>query len=124
MLKSKQDAMKDVGKVQNHKIEIQKQTGTGTDSVGNEIEIWVTWKYFWIEANGLWGTEYYAAACQHQENTVELTLRNCEDLKLINTLEYRIIFNNKTYDIKNIDNVKYEDTWIKLKILERGINGS
>lgn len=123
MIKSKQDAMKDVGKVLRQRIDIQKKTIT-KDSIGNQIEDWQPWNSFWIEANGLWGAEYYAATTQNQENTVELTLRYCKDLELINTFEYRVIFNGKTYDIKNIDNIKYENTWFKLKILERGISGS
>lgn len=123
MLKSKQEAMRDVGKVLRHKVDIEKKT-VSEDDIGNQHETWMHWRYFWIEANGLHGAEYYAAASVNEENTVELSLRYCKDLDSLNTIDYRVIFNDKTYDIKAVDPVKYEDRWVKLKLLERGINGS
>jgi len=123
MIKSKQEAMRDVGKVQRYKVEVQKKT-VASDAVGNQIGTWNHWRYFWVEANGLFGTEYYAAATVNQENTLELTLRYCKDLDLLDTFEYQVVFKGKTYDIKNIDPVKYENNWVILKLLERGVNGS
>lgn len=125
MLKSKQETMKDVGKVMRHKIDIEKKTDNdAVDAVGNQVEAWSHWRYFWIEANGLHGVEYYAAASANEENTVEMSLRYCKDLDSLNTIDYRVVFNGKTYDIKAVDPVKYEDRWVNLKLMERGINGS
>lgn len=123
MLKSKQEVMRDVGKVLRHIIEIEKKT-VSEDDIGNQLETWNQWGIFWVEANGLYGTEYYAASSVNEENTVEISLKYCIDLDDLNTIEYRVIFKNKTYDIKNIDHVKYQNNWVKLKLMERGINGS
>lgn len=121
-LKDKKDAMKDVGKVLRRKITIQKFTAY-MDDMGNDIEDWLNYLTLWAEVNGLWGNEYYAAKAVNEESTIEFTLRDNANLKTLNTVDFRILFDGKTYDIKNIDHVKFEGQWVKIKALERGIGG-
>jgi SPP1 family predicted phage head-tail adaptor len=122
MLKTKAEIMKDVGKVLRRKIAIQKMEIT-EDEIGNQKKEWVDWKTIWAERNNLWGHEYYAARAVNEENTVAFTVRYAPFIDEINNTNYRIKFNNKTYDIKQIDCLNDDGLWVKIKALERGING-
>lgn len=122
MLKTKAEVMKDVGKVLRRKITIQK-LGIITDEIGNQKKEWVDWKAVWAERNNLWGQEYYAAKTVNEENTVAFTVRYAPFIDEINNTSYRIKFNNKTYDIKQIDYLNDNGLWVKIKALERGTNG-
>lgn len=79
--------------------------------------------------NNLWGKEFYAAKAVQAENTVEFIVRYSKDLEKINSKEYRIKTikdKNATkekdkyryFDITFIDNIKYENKWLKIKAVE------
>lgn len=122
MLKTKTEIMKDVGKVLRRKIVIQKMEII-EDEIGNQKKEWIDWKTVWAERNNLWGQEYYAARAVNEENTLVFTTRYAPFIDEINNTSYRIKFNNKTYDIKQIDYLNDDGLWVKIKALERGING-
>lgn len=122
MLKTKTEIMKDVGKVLRRKIVIQKMEII-EDEIGNQRKEWSDWKTVWAERNNLWGQEYYAAKAVNEENTVVFTARYAPFIDEINNTSYRIKFNNKTYDIKQIDYLNDDGLWVKIKALERGANG-
>src|SRR5690554_2745771 len=106
-MKTKAEVMKDLGKVRRRKIIIQKHiTPVNSDSVGNQSKQWQDWKGIWVEKNGLWGQEYYAAKAIGEENTLHLTARYAPFIDEINIVDYRIIYNGKPFDIKNIDVIK------------------
>ena len=120
-MKSKAEVMKDLAKVRRRKIIIQKKT-LDFDSIGNQIEVWKDWKTLKAEKNGLWGQEYYAAKAVNEESTVVFTVRHVAFIDEIDTVDYRIMFENKAYDIKNIDRVN-DDVWVKIKVLRSAADG-
>ncbi|MGI6629355.1 MAG: phage head closure protein [Bacillota bacterium] len=120
MLKTKAEAMKDVGRVLRRKIVIQKQEIT-EDELGNQTQDWADWKTVRAERNNLWGQEYYAAKAVNEENTVFFIIRHAPFIDDMNTVDYRIKYDGKFYDIKQIDFLKDDGLWVKIKALERGM---
>lgn len=106
----------DVGELK-HRITIQKYTTITTDN-GFDEETWLDYKTVWASMNNLYGKEFYAAKAVQSENTVEFTVRYSKDLEILNTKEYRIFWNEKSYNITFIDNIKYENRWLKIKAIE------
>lgn len=117
----------DIGKM-DKRIAIQKYTTIQNEN-GFDIEEWIDYKSVRASMNNLWGKEFYAAKAVQAENTVEFIIRYSKDLKNINTKEYRIKTikdKNATkekdkyryFDITFIDNIKYENKWLKIKAVE------
>ena len=102
-----------IGKM-NKRIVIQKLTET-QDDIGNPIEDWVNFYGCFAYINGLSGKEYYAAAATQGENTVVFEIRYNLILKGMDTTRYNILFDGKTYDIKNIDNVRFHNAVLKIR---------
>jgi len=109
--------MKDLARVRRRSIVIQKKTDT-FDAIGNPVEVWENWQSLKAEKTELYGKEYYAAATVGQEQTSVFTVRYVAFLDALNTVEYRIVYDGKHYDIKHIDHLPGE-TWMKIKALER-----
>lgn len=122
MIKSKKEVMKDVGKVLRRKIIIQKMEVV-QDDIGNQKMEWVDWRPVWAERNNLWGQEYYAAKAVNEESTIVFTVHYAPFIDEMNTVDYRIKHNGKFYDIKQIDFLKDDGLWVKIKALERGADG-
>lgn len=99
------------------RITIQKYT-TYQNENGFNIEDWQDYKTIWASVNNLWGKEFYAAKAVNAENTVEFICRYSRDLENIDTKEYRIFWNNRTFNITFVDNIKYENKWLKIKAIE------
>ena len=119
MLKTKTEVMKDVGKVLRRKINVQKFVLT-EDELGIQKREWVDWKTLRVERSNLWGQEYYAAKAVNEESTLVFTARYGPYVDEINTVEYRVLFEGKHYDIKQIDHLQDDGLWVKIKALERG----
>jgi len=111
------DFVVDIGKL-DKRITIQKFE-SGTNENGFPIEEWVFYKTVWASINNLFGKEYYAAKAVQSENTVEFLIRYSSDTKLLletnGTKEYRIFWNLKAFNITFVDNIKYENKWLKIK---------
>jgi len=122
MLKSKAEVMKDVGRVLRRKIILQK-FDVVKDEIGNQTREWKNWREIWVERTNLWGQEYYAAKAVSEENTLIFTARYAPFFDEMNTVDYRIKHNGKFYDIKQIDFLKDDGLWVKIKALERGADG-
>ena len=105
-----------IGKL-DKRITIQKFS-TYQNENGFDIEDWVDYKTIWASINNLWGKEFYAAKAVNAENTVEFVVRYSRDLANINTKEYRIFWNNRAFNITFIDNIQYENKWLKIKAIE------
>lgn len=103
----------DIGKM-NKRITIQKQTVL-EDEYGNQTPAWVDYYSCWAAVNGVTNREYWQARNQHEENIVDFRLRGCDLLKNINKTEYRIVFNDRIYDIKYIDNMFFDDKILNIK---------
>lgn len=106
----------DIGNM-NKRITIQKYT-TYQNENGFDIEDWIDYKTVWASVNNLWGKEFYAAKAVNAENTVEFICRYSRDLENIDTKEYRIFWSNRAFDITFVDNIKYENKWLKIKAIE------
>lgn len=120
-MKSKAEVMKDLGKVPRRKIVIQQKT-EDFDDIGNQIEVWKDWKTLKAEKTGLWGQEYYAAKMVNEQNTIVFTVRYVAFIDEIDTVDYRVMFDGKAYDIKNIDHIN-DDIWVKIKALRSAADG-
>ena len=117
-MRTKVEVMKDLARVRRRKIIIQKKVD-GFDEIGNPVEIWANWKTLRVEQSSLWGQEYYVAQAVGEENTIVFTAKWVSFLDGLNTVEYRILFEGVAYDIKNIDPLQDDGTWVKIKARER-----
>ena len=95
-------------------IIIEKRTVV-EDDIGNQSSTWLPFYKGFASVNNLYGTEYWAAAQTQSQNTVVFTLRYNSLFNEVNSLEYRLLFRGKEYDIKSVDNVKYANISIKIK---------
>ena len=102
----------DIGKM-NKRIMIQKQTVT-TDAEGNQIATWQDYFSCYAAVNGVSQRDYWNARQQHEENTVTFRMRCCSALKLLNTVDYRIVCSGLIYDITGIDNVLFADSVLNI----------
>jgi len=116
-MKPKADAMKDLSKVRRHRIVIQQKIDD-FDEHQNPVEYWSNWRVLKAERTELFGQEYYAAAAVGQEQTVVFTVRHVPFLDEMNTVEYRLLYDGKAYDIKHIDHPPGA-AWVKIKAMER-----
>lgn len=106
----------DPGKL-NKRITIQQYTTTQNKN-GFDVPDWIEYKTVWSSVNNLWGKEFYAAKAINAENTVEFVVRYSKELDKINSKEYRIFWNDRVFNITFIDNIKYENRWLKIKAIE------
>lgn len=102
----------------NKRITIEKLSGTTTTPNGFDTPNWIPFLTVWASVNNLFGKEFYADKAVQAENTVEFVTRYNKDLENLNTKEYRIVWNGKSYDITFIDNIQYANRWIKFKAVE------
>lgn len=79
---------------------------------------WEDYKTVWAGVNNLFGKEYWEAKAIQSENTIEFVIRFSKDVGILNSKEYRIVFNNKIYNITFVDNIKYQNKWLKIKAVE------
>lgn len=100
------------------RIVIQKLEIVTTENNFDE-EAWMDFKTVWASINNLWGKEFYAAKAINEENTVEFIIRYSKDLEVLNSKEYRIKWQGREFDITFIDNIRYENKWLKIKAIER-----
>lgn len=106
----------DVGKL-NRRIIIQRQTVI-LDAAGNQTQEWTDYHSCWAAVNGSGGREYWQARQQHEENTVNFKVRFCSALQNINTVDYRILFNGRPFNITYIDNMLFADSLLNIKGVE------
>lgn len=100
-----------------HKIIIEHFTWTENDR-GFPVEDWQPYYPCRVKINNLYGKEYWSAKAVQSENTVEFTVRYAKVLKDIDTKNYRINFDDKYFNITSIDNILYENKYIKFKATE------
>lgn len=96
----------------NHKITIQRYTEYVDDN-GISKEKWVDLCTVWCRMNNLYGKEYWDAKQYQAENTVEFTIRYsaCKDLGVTDRIKYK----DKLFNISAIDNIRYENEYVKIK---------
>lgn len=96
-----------------HRIKLQKLTSIVNEN-GFEIDEWIDFKTLWASVSNLHGREYFQAAAVQKENTVKFVIRYIKDLDS----SMKIRFKDKSYNIIQIDNIKYENKFIEIKALE------
>lgn len=84
------------------KIEIQAMLET-TDEIGQKIQEWKTIFHPWASVNGTGGREYYKAAQVNSENDMIFRIRYSKKIADYLTSEMRIVYNNKIYNVKHIE---------------------
>jgi len=96
------------------RITIQHKTVI-TDEIGQKIEVWADFLTCRAYTNGLSGKEYFEAMRVNAENTVVFTIRYDNRLNNIDPINYRILWNGKTYNLDNTDNIFYRNMYLKLR---------
>lgn len=98
-----------------HKVIIQRQVDEEDEKDISHCT-WIDLKTVWCAINNLYGREYWTAKQYKAENTVQFIIRYgaCNDL----SAKDRISWNGKLFNISSIDNVKYENKFIKIRAME------
>lgn len=90
------------------------------DEMGFEQSNLINYIDLWAYINNLKGSEFWEAKQVGYENTLEITVRYNPKLNKINTKTFFIKYEDRLFNIVFIDNVKYENKYIKFKVIERG----
>lgn len=96
----------------NSKIIIQK-TSFEEDSVGNQINVWKDFYHCFATIGGESGKESVSEITS-DTSSVSFTLRWCSKISVINSTEYRILFNGSVYNITAVDHLNFKKKAIKL----------
>ena len=96
-----------------HRITLQKFTTTVNEN-GFEEESWIDFKTVWASVSNLHGKEYFEAAAVQKENIVKFIIRYLPGIN--NSM--KILFKGKSYNIIQIDNIRYENKFIEIKAME------
>lgn len=97
-MKSKVDAMKDVGIVLDTKVYIEKRTVT-TDDKRIQKETWNPHGEIWAQKNRLFGKEYFTAKSLGEEKTIKFKMRKGTLSNELNPVDYRMIVNENGADV-------------------------
>lgn len=99
----------------NHRVTVQRYQEY-EDEHGISREDWVDLNTVWCSMNNLFGKEYWSAKEYNAENTVEFVMRYgaCKDISVKDRLKQ----GTKLFNISSVDNIKYENTFIKIKAME------
>ena len=113
--------MKDMAKNLSKKIRIQNKESNINENGFNENK-WNDYIEVWADKNNLFGKEYWSAKALQAENTVVFTIRYCFKLepllKANATKLYRILQDDRCFNIIHVDNIKEDNIWIKIKATE------
>lgn len=116
-MKPKKEVMKELSKVFNRKIIIQK-LATTTNENGFQKEKWIDWKPIWAKVNNLHGKEFWEAKAVQAETTVVFEIRYSKEIEGIDTKKHRLLFDSREFNIVFIDNVLYQNRTLKIKAME------
>lgn len=105
----------DIGKM-TERIKIEKRTIIY--SGGKKLEQWDEYYSCWAYCNNLFGKELYNAMQVKQENLINITVRYCKVLDNLNTKDYRIVWNNKTFNINLVDYHGFNKEKVTFKAME------
>lgn len=98
----------------NKKIEIQSFT-EAQDDIGNDTQEWTTLLRPWAEIITAKSQEYYAAAQVNSEKDYVFKIRYSRIIAGKLSSELRILYNDRYYDIKHIDDVNEQHRQIVLR---------
>lgn len=102
----------DIGAL-NCRITIQKSTSV-CDEVGNYTLEWSDYFYcYGTVSNGNGGETEKAAITENE--SLSFTVRYCKKAAAVNATQYHILFNDKVYNIKSIDNMGFKKKSLKFR---------
>lgn len=81
----------------------------------NENEQWAHLTACYAQVNALSGNEYWAAAAEQAQNTVDFVVRCTPLLARLAPQTTRIVFNGDRYDVQSIDNYMHRNRSLKLR---------
>lgn len=103
--------------VKNHKI-IFIIKKTETDELGQETVSWINSGHSSLASvSPVSGRLYYESKRNNDEETVLFVFRFSNWMKELNKIDYRIQFNNTTYEIKHISNIKERNREMELRCI-------
>ena len=102
----------DISKL-NQRIQIQKAI-LKTDEVGNVIQQWQDFYSCFASVNTAGGKERQKGDTEEQQ-TVSFTVRFCRKLAELSSVEYRVVFREKFYNIVQVDFADYGGKTVKIK---------
>ena len=85
------------------------------DKDGNQRNEWEDYFTCWAYANNLSGKEYWEAAQVNREESLCFLVRNCTELKDLDSTKYRILFRGDIYNITLVDFMQFQNKVIKLR---------
>lgn len=85
-----------------------------TDEIGNHTNSWSDYYECFATVSGESPSENYEVGNMLDNSKVNFTIRYSDKIKDLNSLNYRVLFNNSIYDIKGIDHNNYKHKCIKL----------
>lgn len=97
----------------NCRIIIQKSTSV-SDAVGNYTLQWSDYFSCYATVSNGNGGETEKAAITENES-LSFTVRYCKKAAAVNATQYRILFNDRTYNIKSIDNMGFKKKSLKFR---------
>lgn len=101
-----------------HRINFQILVTTINEN-GFEVSEWQDYKTVWAKVLNLSGKEYFEAATINKEKTVKFIVRfvkGIDESMIIN-------FENRRYNITDINNIRYENKYCEIKAMEVDSNG-
>lgn len=101
-----------------HRITFQ-ILATAINENGFEVSEWKDYKTVWAKVLNLSGKEYFEAATINKEKTVKFIIRfvkGIDESMIIN-------FENRRYNITDINNIRYENKYCEIKAIEVDSDG-
>lgn len=113
-MKNKQQALNQTNRVFDTPFFIQEKTVT-QDKYGIEREEWRTVYKLFADGRNIYGQEYELARQRGNQKTVKFIIKYGP--KIDETM--RILFQNKVYDIDNVDNIGFKNEMLEIRAIER-----
>lgn len=99
-----------------HRVELQRVT-VAADSHGDQVKSWATLAEVWAEVLDLTGREFVQASQVMADVTVQVRLRGRADFRL--TPKDRIVFGDRTFDIRHVTDMGGKNAEWRLLCTER-----
>lgn len=86
-----------------------------TDNIGNHTNVWREYYSCFSTISGESGTEKNAEGTILDDVDIGFTVRWCEQISRVNSLEFRIIFHDEIYNIILVDHLNFKKKAVKFK---------
>jgi SPP1 family predicted phage head-tail adaptor len=85
------------------------------DEIGNHINAWNEYYSCHATIGGESGKESQIGGVVVDDSDISFTIRYCKRAEAINTMNYRILFNNELYNILTVDHMNFKKKSLKFK---------